>query len=323
MQDDKIFKREPAIFSIALYDKLTFLRTSHTGPDQYREWNWPLDKNSLKPTRLFLWDSPFKDIVITGARVLVTKKYASEILKTSSSKLDIENVDYITHDKNKKLFIIESEGELPPISGSALPDLMTNRYVREHLLDMGLIAELYINERQPNLRPSELASLWFEEWHTITIPYCLEEREALIENLQADLKQYISSWKRDNMHEQKLREQARNHDNGTYPAFKKANEIKSFLKLNGINRKIYVRKQEAFLGIPIKTHFTAYLVYDCSELKSLFPDIPDEGNPFENETFDKNLLPDYVKTKDLLSKSNADTLILGPKIKDPEFEDNV
>jgi len=289
--------------------------------DQYRDWNWPLDKKSLRPGRFFLWDSPFKDLSIIGARVLITKKYSSEMLTTSGSSLDIENIDYITHDKTKKLFIIESEGELPSISDSALPDLMSNIYVREHLLDMGLLAELYINKKQSNLKPSELANLWLEELHTITVPYRLKDREALINNVQAELKQYVNYWKRDNMHEQALREQARNHDKGTYPTFKKADEIKSYLKQNGINRKFFVRKLEPFLGIPMETSFAVYLVYDRNELKSLFPDIPDEGDPFESVTYDKNLFPDYVEAKDLLTESNADVLILGPKKKDPEFED--
>jgi hypothetical protein len=290
--------------------------------DQYRDWNWPLDKKNLRPERLFLWDSPFKDISIIGARVLITKKYALEMLKTSGSSLDIENVDYITHDKSKKLLIIESEDHLTPISDSALPGLMSNKHVREHLLDMGLIAELYINEKQPNLKPSELADLWLEKLHTITVPYRLEDREALIDNAQEELKQYVSYWKRDNTHKRTPREQARNKDKGTYPTFTKGNEIKSYLKQNGINRKIYVRKYEPFLGIPEKTTFAVYLVYDRNELKSLFPDIPDEGNPFEGVNYDDHLFPDYVEVKDLLTGSNTEVLIRGPKIKDPEFEDN-
>jgi hypothetical protein len=252
-------------------DVLVATKSSLEIDDQYRDWNWPLGKKSLRPERLFLWDSPFKDISIIGARVLITKKYAAEMLTTSGSSLSIENVDYITHDKSKKLFIVESEGAIPPMTDSALPDLMTNKYVREHLLDMCLIAELYINEKQPNLEPSELANLWLEELHTITVPYRLEDREALIDSADEKLKPYVSYWKKDNMHEKVLREQARNHDEGTYPTFKKGNEIKSYLKQNGINRKIFVRKVEPFLGIPMELFFTVYLVYDREELKSLFP----------------------------------------------------
>lgn len=302
-------------------DVLFALKSDLTMDDRYPDWNWPLDKTSLRPTQLYRWESPLKDILIIGARVLVTKKYASEMLATRGGSLDFKRLDYITHDKNNKLFIIDSKNDLPPISKSLLPSLMSNKYVRTHLLDMGLVAEVYINEKQPKLEASELAKMWLDELNTIAVPYSFEDREVLIGNPKEKLKKYFSCWERDNRYKEALRQQAQNPDKGAYPIFKKADEIKCYLKQNGINRKLYVRKQEPFLGIFDKTYFTVYLVYDRSELKSLFPDIPDKGDPFEKTHYDESSFPDYTEVKELLAESNTGVVIVGPKKKDPEFED--
>lgn len=215
-----------------------------------------------------------------------------------------------------KFFIIHNNEDGMMNNENALIQIFSQKNIVNHRDDFGMISIVEL-DTQSDLVPSLLSRLWIRILGQPYIPYDNVKRRELIEKCKPKICEQIDSWATYLALQQKEPTNSPK-EKGVYPNFSNANEVKRYLRENGIARKVIVRKYR-FPWMDTFS-FLVYVQYERDELRQIYPQIPETGDPFVGIDIEPDKLPEYRRIVELLKDSNTSVEWLGPRREEDDSE---
>jgi hypothetical protein len=253
-----------------------------------------------------------------GCRAVVNRFFAQHMQRrygtTTNTSTDIpeesHSGEYATSDArihklaSGKFILLESSSNLPPLEQSLLPSMAQDMAKRGHVKSAGVFAEWYLKPKAPDNPDNAILEMWRQIIKQPTIPYRRSERHDVLSHAFEELGEEVAAWEKIFKDRNESQAGTADKDSGGYPNFTRANQVKQYLRKCGVTLTINARNLKSpWMGN--NDYFAVYVLCTREELMRINPDTPATGDPFEDVTYDYNLLPGFDQIKDLLEGSNA------------------
>src|SRR5579863_4787652 len=121
---------------------------------------------------------------------------------------------------------------------------MANDFVaRRHVKSAGIFAEWYLKPGTSAKQENFATSIWRQIFQQPLIPYSVNDRRATLQHAYDELHDEVAAWEATLDEERRLKASRQERlPVGSYPSFTHANQVKTYLRQNGVTRRVIARK---------------------------------------------------------------------------------
>lgn len=278
-------------------------------------------RDFLRPHMPFDELNPLHALQDSHIRILCDKQLQRDIERRTARSFS-DDAGAIHEQLNQALTIVDSHEDLPSVEDSACAELAQRKLSARKASQLGLVTEWYLSSVDAREERSAIADVWSEVIGCRTIPYDIERRKIELASVFEELAPEIELWRAESASAEADRDAKRQARQaviraGGYPNFRDGNQVKKYLKANGINREVRVRQLEEYLHMHEEPHYAARIMYTREELDAANRDTADKGEPSPVPRLWEQL-PDYSRIAELLEDTNVGVPGIEPERNDIE-----